>query len=133
MFYRWVQKYIRNYGGDPDQVTVMGMSAGGASIHYHMLSPLSRGLFKNAISFSGSSLNWWAHIPHPRKNALKLAKILNCDTTKDSKDMLECLRTVPSDKLGDAHNQFFDWRASGHEREPMNVFSPRFELFLLNC
>jgi carboxylesterase type B len=77
--HRWVQKYISAYGGDPDNVTLFGMSAGGASIHYHMLSPLSRGLFNNAISLSGSSLNWWAHAKHPKQDALKLAKHEQCE------------------------------------------------------
>ena len=42
------------------------MSAGGASVHYLTLSPLSRNLYKNAISLSGSALCWWANVPHPR-------------------------------------------------------------------
>jgi carboxylesterase type B len=56
---RWAHKYIEAYGGDSDNISIFGMSAGGASVHYHMLSAEgSRGLFKNAISFSGSALNW---------------------------------------------------------------------------
>lgn len=41
---RWVKKNIKHFGGNPDLITVFGQSAGGASAHYHMLSPLSRGL-----------------------------------------------------------------------------------------
>jgi len=40
---RWVKKHISAFGGDPDNVTLMGLSAGGSSVHYHYLSPLSRG------------------------------------------------------------------------------------------
>ena len=39
----------------------------------------SRGLFRSAISLSGSSLNWWAHQRHPRGEAVKLAKHTDCD------------------------------------------------------
>jgi carboxylesterase type B len=40
---RWVKKNISNFGGNPNCVTIFGESAGAASIHYLMLSPLSRG------------------------------------------------------------------------------------------
>ncbi len=71
-----MHKNIEAYGGDPKKVSLFGMSAGGASIHYHMLSPGSKGLFNSAISFSGSSLNWWAGIEEPAKKANKLAKMM---------------------------------------------------------
>lgn len=40
---RWVKENIAQFGGDPDSVTLFGNSAGAASVHYHMLSPLSKG------------------------------------------------------------------------------------------
>ena len=43
---RWVQKHIGQFGGDPELVTVVGMSAGGASVNYLQLSPLTDGLFQ---------------------------------------------------------------------------------------
>lgn len=40
---KWVQEYIADFGGDPQRVTIAGVSAGGASVHLLMHSPLSEG------------------------------------------------------------------------------------------
>lgn len=40
---RWVQRNIASFGGNPASITITGQSAGGASVHYHYLSPLSHG------------------------------------------------------------------------------------------
>jgi carboxylesterase type B len=42
---RWIQKNISAFGGDPDNVTIMGESAGAMSCFLHLVSPLSKGLF----------------------------------------------------------------------------------------
>ncbi len=49
----WVQRNIAAFGGDPDNVTIFGESAGGLSVHTHLTSPRSRGLFQKAIIQSG--------------------------------------------------------------------------------
>ncbi|KAH6929536.1 hypothetical protein HPB50_002618 [Hyalomma asiaticum] len=50
----WIQKNIAMFGGDPSRVTLFGQSAGSVSIGYHLLSPLTRGLFKRVIMQSGT-------------------------------------------------------------------------------
>ena len=51
---RWVQRNIRAFGGDPDNVTIFGESAGGLSVHSQLSSPLAGGLFHKAIVESGA-------------------------------------------------------------------------------
>ena len=55
---RWVRGNIRAFGGDPENVTIFGQSAGGGSVQCLCASPLAKGLFKRAIIMSaGSPLN----------------------------------------------------------------------------
>jgi len=52
---QWVKRNIAAFGGDPDNVTIFGFSAGGVSVHSLLASPLARGLFHKAIVESGGS------------------------------------------------------------------------------
>jgi para-nitrobenzyl esterase len=50
---RWVHDNIAAFGGDPDNVTIFGESAGAGSVCMHLVAPGSRGLFKQAVGQSG--------------------------------------------------------------------------------
>ncbi|KAI5639534.1 carboxylesterase family domain-containing protein [Phthorimaea operculella] len=95
---KWVKKNIAKFGGDPDNITVFGQSAGAASVIYHMVSPMSRTLFKRAISMSGVPSCEWNLSYQPRRRAFVLGKLLGLDT-RDPNKLLEYLRNVTAEKL----------------------------------
>lgn len=78
---KWIRKNIAQFGGDPEQVTVFGESAGAASVSLHLLSPMSKGLFQRAIIQSGSSTAPWTNQYDPINMAHLLAKQFGHNTT----------------------------------------------------
>ena len=51
---KWVKNNITNFGGDPDNITIFGESAGGSSVSALMVSPAAKGLFNKVIAQSGT-------------------------------------------------------------------------------
>ncbi|XP_027488066.1 bile salt-activated lipase-like [Corapipo altera] len=87
----WVKRNIKAFGGDPENITIFGESAGAVSVSLQSLSPKNKGLFKRAISQSGVGLCSWAIQRDPLFWAKKLGEKLGCPTDNTA-TLANCLR-----------------------------------------
>ncbi|XP_014229770.1 acetylcholinesterase-like isoform X2 [Trichogramma pretiosum] len=96
MALQWVRDNIAAFGGNPDNVTLFGESAGAVSVSMHLLSPLSRPLFHQAIMQSGSATAPWAVISREESimRGLRLAEAVGCPHDKRQlREVINCLIT----------------------------------------
>ncbi|KAG5866107.1 hypothetical protein JTB14_013433 [Gonioctena quinquepunctata] len=98
---KWVKRNIHLFGGDSEKVTLMGQSAGSASVTYHLLSSSSAGLFRAAIGQSGSALNPWAFNREAIETAYGIAAEINPGFGKNrsSQELLEILCNADSEMI----------------------------------
>ena len=64
---RWVKNNIKAFGGNPDNITIMGQSAGAMSVQQLVLSPLTLGLFQKAVMSSGGGVSSLLKTSKPQK------------------------------------------------------------------
>ncbi|CAG2115649.1 unnamed protein product, partial [Medioppia subpectinata] len=97
---KWVRENIHSFGGDRDQITIFGESAGSWSVSAHILSPLSKGLFKRAIMESGAHLyNKDRDIITAEESLANGKYIATQENCTQSEDWLQCLRRVDAQNL----------------------------------
>eukprot|EP00092_Neocalanus_flemingeri_P066834 GFUD01081477.1.p1 GENE.GFUD01081477.1~~GFUD01081477.1.p1 ORF type:complete len:628 (-),score=97.71 GFUD01081477.1:131-1951(-) len=95
MAMQWVKDNIHEFGGNPNNITIMGQGAGAVSVGLHLLSPLSRNLFSQAIMQSASPTVPWGVITEEESllRGLRLAELIGCPHDKNNTiNTIECLR-----------------------------------------
>ncbi|CAH2233124.1 jg13988 [Pararge aegeria aegeria] len=95
---RWIQNNIAQFGGDPNSVTLFGESSGASSVTYHMLSPMSTGLFHKVIAQSGVCIHDWAIAYGAKARAFRAGKILGTKTD-DVRELLKYLKGLDAKAL----------------------------------
>ncbi|OTF79547.1 hypothetical protein BLA29_010102, partial [Euroglyphus maynei] len=102
MALQWIHDNIRSFGGDPEQITIAGNSAGGWSVSAHILSPFSRDLFKHAIIMSGSVQRQIMTAEMAKKFWLDNIRHTDCANDQDEsidEKMIDCLMKMSPEQL----------------------------------
>jgi para-nitrobenzyl esterase len=91
---RWLHKNIEVFGGNPDNITIAGESAGSSSVCAQIVSPLPRNLFAGAIGESGSILKFKSVVTlaEAEKIGLDYSKTVSANSLKE-------LRAMPAEQL----------------------------------
>ncbi|EDV93360.1 esterase B1 [Drosophila grimshawi] len=95
---RWISENIAHFNGDPNNITLMGESAGAASTHIMMTTEQTRGLFHKAILQSGCALAAWADMPN-RNWGYRLAYQMGYQGSEEDADVLQFLCKAPARQI----------------------------------
>lgn len=111
---KWTKDNIRNFGGDDENITLMGQSAGASSVQLHMMShqKWSRNLFHRSVILSGNGNGPYAYVvENPLKQAKEFAKYSNIKNFDelDSKALAEKLRSANPEDLINACDHMRFW------------------------
>lgn len=101
MVLKWVKQNIENFGGDPNNITLFGHSAGAVSVALHLISESSRGLFNRAIVMACSALNIFSILP-PTDMSERVAKNLGWNGEGGEAAALEILISASPESLIEA-------------------------------
>lgn len=84
---KWVREHIEAFGGDPENITVFGQSAGGESTHTLTTSPLTRGMISKAIIQSGLGLTRDRTLADAERDGLEFAENAGVQSLEEMRDL----------------------------------------------
>ena len=116
----WVKENIANFGGDPNNVTIFGASAGAVICNALILSPRAQGLFHKAIIQSGLLTAPWSRNQSRPERCFKLAKLLGNDST-DPEEVVRFLRTVSTRDIVKTQSQILTPEEVGCYNLPFGI------------
>jgi para-nitrobenzyl esterase len=100
---KWIRSNIAAFGGDPDNITIAGQSAGSMSVNCLVASPLARGLFQRAIAESGANFGRDnVTLAAAEAEGQKLAQKLGAGSwgaASSGAASLDSLRAIPAEEL----------------------------------
>ncbi|XP_055606003.1 esterase B1-like isoform X2 [Uranotaenia lowii] len=123
---QWVNQNIRQFSGDPNNVTLFGASSGAVAAHYHCLSEESKKYFHKGIMTSGCTFIEFAHCDEPEEKARKMANLLGFNPQSDE-EVIDILRKVPARDLFDLQFKVLSKREEKVERVFQIPFLPVIE------
>lgn len=106
MALRWIHENIAFFGGDPDNITICGESAGGTAVYTMLATPSVQGCFKKAIAMSGLAGN----VTGSRTQQLNRKDFLAALGLKESE--INRLKTMPYEQIKLGTDCFFNGKAS---------------------
>ncbi|TAQ85351.1 hypothetical protein B7494_g6314 [Chlorociboria aeruginascens] len=100
----WVRKNIRDFGGDPNRITIFGQSAGAASVRALLGSPKAEGKFAAAIPQSnlggvGYATTYSSYLTIEEEVALAGEGVLAATNCTNASSQVECLRAIPASTI----------------------------------
>ena len=98
--FNFIRHNIESFGGDPDNMTLIGQSAGAASCETQIKSPLNKGYFKNAIIQSSAG---FSTVIKGKENREELYELWSKVYDKTGCQSVEELKTISAEQLFDAY------------------------------
>lgn len=90
---KWVKRNISNFGGDPENITIFGQSAGAASVQMLWASPLTKNDISGIIVMSSASIDKLQHIMTPQpmhiveKKGVEMMQAAGCNNIKEMRNL----------------------------------------------